>query len=293
MGLTSSTTTTAWALATNWSTGGACVSTDSAFLQNTAVNIAAFDASAVTLARFFQDQSYTGLVGGVGTYLKIGATVFDLGEPSIGAGNGSRRVNVFAANSGAIINIYGSGSQAYDSGSTPVRLLGTNLDMNVSGGTTGVAVDPSETASVATLTMTSGNGAPSVIFGIGVTLAAGTILAGTLTTYTANVTAELTVAGNATLVHQGTGAYTALTVGSNATVRYPGTGTITAMDLSGTLDLSGGEATVTITTLRLYNGAKIKDPAGRLVLTNPALLVNCNLTDVTIDFGYGRHIQVS
>ena len=102
-------TTPAFNTAANWSTGSVPVSGDSAFLKLSSQDIAAYNASAIALALFSQDMSYTGLVGDASGYLQIGATLVSLGVPSaFGNGNGSRRMNLNLGSSAATINILGS-----------------------------------------------------------------------------------------------------------------------------------------------------------------------------------------
>ncbi len=286
-----SSSSTAWSTGANWSTSSAPASSDTAVLTNNAISIlSGLSQSGVTLTEFHQDQSYTGLIGAATTYLNIGATTFNLGLPVVGSASstGSRRVNIQAANSGAIINVFGSGATANDAGRTPVALLTTAAVLNVNAGTVGVAIATGETSSVATFVQTGG----TVVFGSGITLTTGTMIGGTITNYQANAATTLTALGG-TLNHLGTAGYTTLTANTGVIVNYDGTGTITTLNLTGTLDMSGGFGSVTVTNTNLYRGARIIDPAGRLIFTNAFKTVQCRQTDVSVNLGYNRNYQVS
>lgn len=295
-------TTTVYSTAGNWTLGAAPVNTNAVYLSS---QYSIFDMlsglaqSAVTLASFNMDMSYTGLIGTARsggtatTYLDTGATTFNIGTPTAnGTGNGSRRINITGSNSGAVFNILGTGSTANDTGATPCLLICTAAVLNCSGGSTGVSLYPGETASVATLNMTAGSGTPSVLLGSGCTLTTGNVYAGTLTNNSAAASTVIVRATGA-LVHGGTGGYTALTLGAQTTCFYNGTGTITALNINGagTLDMSGGTGAVTVTNATLLAGAKIIDPAKRLTFTNPITLSGCRATDVSLNTGYSRTVQ--
>lgn len=283
-------TTTNWGTAGNWSNTTVPANTDTVLINavSSQSNIdAGLAQSAVTLAVYSQDMSYIGLIGtpqsgGTSTgYLAIGSTVFYFGTPSVtGQGNGSRRTNVSAVNSGAIINILNTGATANDIGATPLLLKTNAAVMNCSGGISGVALYPGETATIATLNMVVGAGAPSVMLGGGCTLTTGTILGGTLNNGS-SAASTVTVRFQGSLLHTGTGGYTSLTISDGRTVTYNGTGTITALVFGGpscVLDFSQGTGTVTITNTTGYSKCQIKDPLKRVTYTNPPGGTNVNGT---------------
>ncbi len=284
---------TNWGTAGNWSTA-VPVSTDAVVLTNSPVAInLGLAQSGVTLASFLQDMSYTGLLGTATSYLNIGATTFNLGRPVTGGGQGSRRINIQAANSGATVFVWDSATSANDTTFTPVRLLLTAATLNVDGGTTGVALYPGETSSISALNITQGASQPTVILGAGVTLTTATMGAGNVFSYSTNTTTTATMNGPSNWTHYGSGAYTTVTVGQGSTLTYPGTGTITTLNLRGTADFSGGTGAVTITNCTMQAGAVILDPLKRVTFTNPVLLSQCRPNDVTINTGYNRSVQFS
>lgn len=282
---------TAWSTTGNWSLSAVPVSTNNVYMSanySVVSVLSGLAQSAVTLASLNIDSSYTGLIGtaqALGTataYLNIGATTFNLGTPSINAGNGSRRLNINAANSGAIVNVLSTGSTANDSGYTPLLLLGTALVLNCTGGITGVALNVGDTASVATLNMTVGSAAPTVILGAGCTLTTGNVIGGTLQNFSAAASTCI-VRANGALTHGGTGGYTALTIADGRTVTYNGTGTITSLIFAGpgTIDFSQGTGAVTVTNYTLYPGAKIIDPLHRVTYTNQPTTTYVKQTQVS------------
>lgn len=295
-------TTSVYSTTGNWSLAAVPVSTNNVYLSGI---YSVFDMasglaqSAVTLASFNMDMSYTGLIGTARsggtatTYLNTGATTFNIGTPSpSGTGNGSRRINITAANASAVINVLGTGSSANDTGALPCLLICTTATVNASGGSTGVAIYPGETSSITTLNMTTGATVPTVLLGSGVTLTTGNIYAGTLTNNSAAASTVI-LRNTAILRHGGTGGYTALTVGAGTTTYYNGTGTITALNINGagTIDFSGGTGAVTVTNATLMAGAKIIDPLKRCTFTNAIALSGCRATDVTLNTGYSRTVQ--
>jgi hypothetical protein len=288
----SSTTTTVWSTATNWSTGAAPISADTVILGDSSVSIlTGLAQGAVQPTEFRTIMDYTGLVGTSSTYLVIGGSLFNIGMPSVsGSGNGSNRMNLNLNDASAVVNVYGTGNSATDSAMTPLRLLGTTLALNLLGGTTGVAVLGSETASVATATVMSG---ASLVGGFGSTLTSTSIYGGKVTDYSGNAHTLVLVSSGGTYTKHGVGAVTTLTVGSRSTAYYNGTGTISTLNLTGTLDLSGGNGAVTITNANLYAGARIIDPSHRVTFTNPFVVSNCRITDVSVDLGFSRSLQVS
>jgi hypothetical protein len=59
------------------------------------------------------------------------------------------------------------------------------------------------------------------------------------------------------------------------------------------LDLSQGIGAVTLTNSTFYKGAKIIDPLGRLVTTNPAAWIQCGFKDLDIETGKHLTVQIT
>ena len=262
--------TNAWATGSNWNPSNSPGASDIEYIQNNSQSIASYDGSSITLASLNIDMSYLGAIAEAGTYLKLKATVANIGTQAVSGGAANGRWNLNICNSGAVVNVFGSANAATDPGSTPIRLLLTSGVLNVSAGKVGVALAATETASIATLTMLQGAGVPAVTLGAGVTLTTGYVLAGTLTNYSANTTTAMTVNGKGSLLNLGTGAFTTLNIFNGRKVTYQNGGTITTLNISGVLDLSTGVTADTITNCNRYGDSwQIIDPAGRITYTNP------------------------
>jgi hypothetical protein len=281
-----------WSVAGNW-TGGVPGAADDVYFTENAVAVASYDSSAVTLNSLNVDASYTGTFGELGTYVKYKATVTNIGLPTTdGVGGGSRRLNLNnALTSTAVVNVYGSGNSPLDAGYTPVRLLLTTGSLlNVFGGTVGVALDPSETSTVATLT-TSNN--PTVTLGAGVTITTINAYSGLVINNTVNAVTTASILGNSSYRWGGTGATTTLNAGKKVT--YIGSGTITNLNIygTGTFDASGGNTAFTVTNAICYSGGSVNDNNLRVTWTNGVITSGCNLNDVTFNLGNSKKVNVS
>ena len=196
-----------------------------------------------TLGNLVVEEGYTGKIGSKAGYLQLicGGVTFD--------GSGLCFIDV---NSSAIdISVAGTGRAA--AGQQGLYLKGSAIDeLNVTGGTVGIAARAGETATVATINVNGG----TVNAGAGATLT-------TLTGYSGNVNSKagLTtvnlIGGNAKV--EGNITTANLEAG---TLTYNGSGTITTCNAQGgTLDCFRTALARTITTLNLKpNGGIIYDP---------------------------------
>jgi len=300
-----STSSTDWNRAANWSLNQVPISNEDVYFSASAVSVDTNldqhiieDEYGTALNTINFDTTYSGKIGTNNTinttvYLKIGSNNFNIGTPALTRGTGSQRLNIQAYNYGATFNIFSTATSAYDTNSTPCRIIGSGLNIDASGGITGVAIGPGETSSVSNLNMVQGAGNPTVVLGQGVTLSNANVTAGTVINNSSSLVADAIISGGGQLTHQGNGGYLVLVINSGSYVAYTGLGTISTLQLTGTLDLSAGIGAVTITHAYLYSGAKIIDPFGRLTFTNPISLVETKLSNVSLDFGINRNIQVS
>jgi hypothetical protein len=207
-----------------------------------------------------------------------------------GEGPGSGRFKLDAGAGQMTVSVFGRGSRA-ETGIPCILLKGShasNVVRNIAGDI-GIAYFSGETAVVATLT--TGDGPQSsayTICGAGVTLTTVTLNGGTKETASAITTANHN-SGN--WLHS---AGTVTTLHNNGGVFYPtGALTITTLNLYGTIDLTKGHGTVTVTnTIQVYKGAKIIDPQGRM--GNFVYKLNgCGPDDVTIITPFGKTFTLS
>lgn len=216
-------------------------------------------------------------------------TTFNL---HVGEGSGSGRLMFDSGAGQAVVNLFGKGSRLV-TGIPGVLWKGSHASNIVrnNAGDIGIAFFGGETATVATLV--TGNGPTSqasCICGTGVTLTTVTCNGGTLETNSAFTTGT---ANSGAWVHKA-GTATTITVNKGAFFYPDGAVTLTTLDINGgTVDLSKGSASVTITnTITMSAGSKFYDPQGRS--GNPVIqLRDCTLADVTIITPQGKTITFS
>jgi hypothetical protein len=223
------------------------------------------------------------------TYLTTTGAASVTANLETGEGPGSGRFKLDTGNGNATINIYGRGSRA--EAGIPCILWkgsGTNVVNNIAGDL-GIAYFTEETATVGTLVTGDGPQSSAYTFcGAGCTLTTVTLNGGTKETASAITTANHN-SGN--WLHS---AGTVTTLHNNGGVFYPtGALTITTLNLYGTIDLTKGHGTVTVTnTIQVYKGAKIIDPQGRM--GNFVYKLNgCGPDDVTIITPFGKTFTLS
>lgn len=292
-------TNATWTTAANWSSGAAPVTGDVVFLTSNATTLnAGLSNSAVLLTTMNLVMDFTGQVGINGTtntYLQIGATTAYLGLPPTG-GQSSNGPSVFNWNAGtasATINIVNSSVAASAPGQSPIKLLGSALTINVTGGNVSIAALATENATVNTFSMlNSGQGnAPQAYFGPGCNMKTLTLEGGYANSASQQLTNSAQVANNGSqLLYQGSGGFGTLTVDAGGRVTYNGSGSVNSLALTGLIDLSGGGSPITFGNVTLYAGAVFYDPLGRSVFTNSPTVVNCTRAQVSVNLGLARYI---
>ena len=289
--------------AANWATGAVPIAGDTIIFDGTgtAALTTNLNQSAVAFAAIYVNQANTAQIGtlsaaGVATYFQHAAPLVYIGQKS--GGTGGSGASLVLMNSGATSCAYtiadSASIAAVNSTLPPVQLLGTALTLNMTGGSAGVAVRASETATVASAIVTSGKtgstvASPSLYLGQGVTVTALTVDTGSVLNRATNTITAATINGG-TYDYQGTGAHTTLSVNGTGTCYYSGTGTITTLNLSGTFDRTRDGRTVTITNTNLYDGAKFlldNGVAGSTVRTNAPQLKQISMQDVTFSSPVG------
>jgi hypothetical protein len=240
--------------------------------------------SGVTLANLYIEASMTGNVGlepinsdGAQSYdeyrqayLQAPATVCTIGA---GEGNGSGLVCWDAGSVQTTCEVRSTGSAGVD-GLKAAVLKGTHASnvFKVESGSVDFAPFAGETATIATLTVT---GDADVRASTGVSL--GTVNAGGSSTLLidqvaalADITA-LNVNDSATVTIYGDNATTTATInGTSPTLDYRSSGTITTLNLydGATFDMTNNPTGCTVTTINALGKCTIKDPNGKLTVTN-------------------------
>lgn len=232
--------------ATNWSTGSVPGAGDNVFFTsdyNVSVT-AGLNQSATTIANFTVD-GYTGKIGSKSGYLQIALS----GVVNV---RGLDQIYLNIGSSNVDVTVTGSASTT---GTPGLMLLGSNIDnLNITAGSVGLAYNPGETATAATLKILGGE----IEVGTGVTITSANIQGGGLTTDSSLTT--LTIYSG-TAVLNNSAAVT--TVNSNGgSITYNSSGTIGTLNLSGSVDCSGSLVARTITTLAPAAGGSITyDPS--------------------------------
>lgn len=175
-------TDTAWTTSGNWSPSGAPASGDDVIFDGTATGaLAGSDQSATTLnsltiySTFGSSSPSTILIGTNGTPLKVGVTTGNAVLINVASGSptkyyGPQRINLDFAATGPIVTVFTSNSTAVDNGKEVIRLktASSSCDINVLGGTVGIATDNNgDTATIRNVNASGG----TVNLGAGVTYA--------------------------------------------------------------------------------------------------------------------------
>lgn len=299
-----------WSVATNWDTGSVPVSTDSVYMRNNAVNVSAgLSQSAVTLTLLEIEASYTGLIRSGTTELAISATTCNIGRHSgTGTPAGSTGILLNLGSNQSAVNIYKSATTSYDTYGEPLKIRGTHASnvLNLYGGIVGICTrDPDDTATFATvnalggtLNMTSGTTLTTVnVDGATVTAASN------LTTWTQG-SGTSTLNGSATVTtlslkggtfnHGSTGTATTVTVFEGATLnKVFGAATFTTLNLSGVLDLSETNGTLTVTTFNVVSKEhRIIDPLGRIA-NSTAFVLGAGVRKLNYEGPGGKTLTIS
>lgn len=202
------------------------------------------------------------------TYLKYPSTLFQCSSQSPRIKHDFGSV-VFTG------TVYNTATSGFETGLMPLRIKASNTGnvLTVSKGRVGIGGDaPGEIAKVSVLNVgyvTDQVNDSQVYVGSGGVVPTVRPTGGT-TTMDCVPTSELTV-----------------DEGAKAYVRA--SGTITALNLTGTLDISTGAGTLTVTTFKVYKGATVNDQNGRLPTSTDFVLAGgANYQDVAINNGPNR-----
>jgi hypothetical protein len=251
--------------------------------------------TAVTFTEIILEQGYTGSIGvaqsGVtaAVYLTHAAPKVTIGtQTGDGDPTGAALVQMNSGATTCTYHVFDSASTATaDTTLPPIRIKGSAITVNMSGGNVGVAVYGGETATTAAITMTKGDGQvepePSLYLGIGTTVTSLKMGAGAVLSR-AGQTVSAAIVNGGTFEHTGAGACTALSVYGEGVAYYAG-GTITTLNLGGTFDRTKDARAVTITNTNLYKGFNLQLNNGvtlSTVFTNRPAVVGGGNQDGTI-----------
>lgn len=284
-------------LADNWS--ATINASDDLFLDKPDVDIFyRLDQLSTALTSFTIDMAYNGQLGlpfqnGAdypeyrANYCKLNCPLIIIG---IGTGQGPSRAYIWTnAGAATAVYVYNTGSSLDDY--PAVMLKHTSGGSNsfslvrVVEGSVGIALLADETSTVTLLQVGDVNTNPTVRCGIGCDVTGLTISSGTVDMVT-SPTGTTNITGGATVTINKGGTATLMEV-IDGTLYLGGAGNFTITNLTigenGTLDLSYGYGTVTVTNaIKLHKGFTIIDPLNRLASSTQFAPQQCNfLTDGT------------
>lgn len=266
-GTTSSTTD--WSVAANWSEAATPSTGDAVILPAAAgYGIDGYDASAALLISAVVRAGFSKTLGSAATALKLDTDAFDF------AGSG---VSYIDLNNCAAANITGAPA-ASGTGSYGLHLVGagnTAISISPSTGSVGIASLPATTAGFTTIRVSSG----TVSLGSGLTDTTENVYGGTVTSNTSPTTLNQT--GGTITKESGT-----LGTGniSGGVLYHNSSGTITQLNVSGSgkADFSKGTLPVTVTNCNVYGNGKVYDPFGRVTWSNGIKCQQCGMSNINI-----------
>lgn len=265
-----------YSTAANWDTGivpGASAS-QNVYIEDATIYYGLdHSAAAETLSSLNITHSVVGANGATGmaaSYLQTKATIVEIGY-NYGPGTISQSapINLSLGATASTVTIHNTGTNATSTlAAVRIKANEATTVITVKKGKVGIANEPGETTTVATINVSYVNQVDSdadVFIGSGVTLTTLMMTGGECLLRCAGTTVSV-FAGNLTTI--GSGAITTLNLdGGNC--ESNSSGTITAANVySGTLDLTKSRTVRTITTLKVDPGGKVKYDPGVITLTN-------------------------
>lgn len=262
-----STSSTDFNTAGNWSGGAVPVDGDDVVIENSAIDIAAYNGSSIDLASLTIKQSYTGKIGDSAAYLQIGVNgICEIGRDDAGLRQpGSPRINIDLGSANVTTcTIINSCAQAADVGALPIRLKAANASttLKIRKGLVQLAAWTSETSTIDDIEVGETGSTEQntrLEIGTGLTMDDMTILAGYVSTRSAIDTCTMR---GGKLYTEGSATIATLTMrGGYALVNTTGTiGACTLQHPNCVLDTTGANSARTFTALTIHEGVFIRHP---------------------------------
>lgn len=292
---------TSFNTAANWSTGSAPANSDVLVWNHLGTaNCSTNTSTALTGLTLVVDKSYTGQIGSISgstiTYLVVDGGTTKIGQTSgQSSPTGSTFVAIDTGSTAATHYIYDSASTSESTYYPPIILKGSNATLYMTGGSVGVGVLPTETATLTAATITKGEAgvSPQLYLGQGVTQTYLNAKAGEVFSRTEQTAANTTVNGEAVYTCEGTGAHTTINCDGNGKVLYGCTGTITNLNLSGEFNNESYAQSFTVTNRTFYKGARYFIDNGRVASvtqTNAYTLSGCGIQDIEARTPPGKNL---
>lgn len=291
--------------AQNWEGGSLPVAGDELVFEQSNVDVLHELVNTANFAKLVFDSTFTGAVGLPATnargYREYRSRFLKLGDGSsayavtigLGSGRQATRLLLDVFGTDAAIQVYGSGNFGGDELPVVIKNAGNLSTLDQFAGS--VKLDADSSATFAAIRVTPGSNSqcrlvtgPLVACGV-VTAAGGEVeLQGNSTSLTAS---------NRALVRTVLAALCpTVTVGDGARVSWgssEGISTKANVFSQGTLDFAGSADPKTVAACDLYASGALLDPNGVVTFTAAIAIKGCKLSDVTLDLGRNRNVQVS
>lgn len=286
-----------WTATSNWSGGVVPTTGDTVYFTGTgSANLQSNLATGLVTLTVFVDQSYLGQIGvssgGTNNYLQFGG-VCTVGR-NTGANpvpSGPRLVMIDGGSNSLTFSSLNTASSSAVTGIPPVLVKGSNLTVNHTGGTIGLATFPGETAT-AIVNLADGPATvnPSIFIGNGATVSSLTVSSGNVNSFSDNVHSTVSLTGASTMLMQGAGALTTVTIGGGCTFQHYGSGNVTTVNNYGIFDRTGDTRAITITTGNAYASSTWLLDNGKPSSTTRSTftLVNARINDIKISLPIGE-----
>lgn len=235
----------------NWSGGTAPVAGDSIHISGSQDIDDALDSSAIDVDRFVVESSYTGSIGSKGSPLEIGIT--DTTGTIEFSGSGEAHLDLGAS----VVNMIVHSTSSAGVGSYGLYVKGSAIAvLSVEGGKVGIAVDvPADTATITTLRCLGGR----TVVGSGTTVTNVDVGSGARLTLRANCS-DMDIRSGTVKTTESAAISSSVTIWGGRLI-HNSTGTIaSAIIQGGELDVSRGGLNVTVSSLKLNEGAFVYDP---------------------------------
>ena len=298
-----------WTDPNNWSPTGVPASGDSVYFANSTVDcLYGLAQPGTVLANLQIDMSFVngwiGLPSWNGKYYEYRPQYLQIGVSGtilIGNGQGSGptllKIDTGANPVSILVNNCGKSTDP----TVPAiiwkgnRTSGTTT-INVSKGAIGIAIYAGEAATVDQINqgyVTNVKADSSVYVGPGTTINTQWYMTGGQGTLNANCPNLLMENGALTVLDglAATAVTTLAIIGGTVSDRSTGLIATLTVGTGATYDRSDDSRAKTVTNTTIYGKSTFLDPNTTITFTNPLLLSNCSLLDVTIDLGTNRHLQ--
>lgn len=291
--------------AQNWEGGSLPSAGDALVFELSSVDVLYGLVSTTNFASLTFDSTFTGAVGLPATnsrgYREYRSRFLKLGDGTsayavvIGLGNGRQatRILLDAFDTDAAIQVYGSGNAGADELPIVIKNAGSASTLDQFGGS--VKLDADSSATFAAIRVTPGSNSQSrlvsgpLVANGAVTAAGGDIeLQGNSTSITASNRANVRTVLAALCP--------TVTVGDGARVNWGSSENITTkavIQSQGTLDFSGSADPKTVAACDIYPGGSLLDPVGVVTFTAGIAVKGSKLSDVVLDLGRNRTVNVS